>query len=280
MIIKKFLSLAVAAAVAIPSLSAFAIEQSAFDKGMRKGIEYFGKGLYYEARDEFQWFADYNWGNLNEGQQKYLLDYLDGAKQKTQELKAAARRLTNEQFDEGMRKGIEYFNKGMFFEACDEFQWFCDNNWWRMNDGQRSYALEYLDGTKAKFSEYVQVYFLGYGYIETDWIHKSRIDEYMKRGWSTTKPKAQYDTTDTILKDKAVAYLKSSLYWPNSATIHQTRVVNKEDEWDRENGFVPCDVYIDYTAMTRGGFYSRSTSIVSMEFNRYNGEYSFYDIEW
>jgi len=277
---KRTLSLAAAAVIAIPSFSAFAMEQSAFDSGMKRGIEYFSKGLYYEARDEFQWFADYNWGKLNDGQQKYLLDYLDGAKQKTQELKAAAGRITNEQFDEGMRKGIEYFNKGMYYEACDEFQWFCDNNWWRMNDGQRSYALEYLDGTKAKFSEYVQVYFLGYGYIETDWIHKSRIDEYMKKGWSTTKPKAQYDTTDTILKDKAVAYLKSSLYWPNSATIHQTRVVNKEDEWDRENGIVPCDVYIDYTAMTLGGFYSRGTSIVSMEFNRYNGEYIFCDIEW
>lgn len=58
---------------------------SNFDKGLSKGISYFNRGLYYEARDEFQWFADYNWGNLNKGQQKYLLDYLGAAKQKVRQ---------------------------------------------------------------------------------------------------------------------------------------------------------------------------------------------------
>ena len=108
-----------------------------FDSGMRKGINYFNQGLYYEARDEFQWFADYNWGSLNSSQQKYLLDYLDGAKAKIKEVEYDNNHLTQEQFDEGMRAGINYFNKGMFYEACDEFQWFCDYNWGKMNAGQR-----------------------------------------------------------------------------------------------------------------------------------------------
>lgn len=153
---KKTLSLAVAAAFAVPSFSAFAMEQSRFDSGMKKGIEYFSKGLYYEARDEFQWFADYNWGELNDGQQKYLLDYLDGAKQNIANLsKAKVSAETNMPtgiFDNGMRKGIEYFNKGLYYEAKDEFQWFCDANWGRMNEGQQKYVLDYLGAAKQKIS--------------------------------------------------------------------------------------------------------------------------------
>lgn len=56
----------------------FAMSTQAFDKGMKKGIDYFNKGLFYEAKDEFTWFKDYNYQNLNSGQQKYLNDYLDG----------------------------------------------------------------------------------------------------------------------------------------------------------------------------------------------------------
>lgn len=66
-------------------LPIFAMETSEFDTGMSKGIEYFNKGMYYEARDEFQWFCDANWGKMNAAQQKYALDYLGGSKQKIQE---------------------------------------------------------------------------------------------------------------------------------------------------------------------------------------------------
>ena len=149
---KKTLSLAVAAVVAIPSFSAFAMEQSAFDSGMKRGIEYFSKGLYYEARDEFQWFADYNWGKLNDGQQKYLLDYLDGAKQSIVDLNNAKAstemNMPTSVFDNGIQKGIEYFNKGLYYEAKDEFQWFCDANWGRMNEGQQKYVLDYLGSSR------------------------------------------------------------------------------------------------------------------------------------
>ena len=64
--------------------SAFAMSTSDFDAGMSKGINYYNRGLYYEAIDEFQWFCDANWGALNSGQQKYALDYLGGAKAKLQ----------------------------------------------------------------------------------------------------------------------------------------------------------------------------------------------------
>lgn len=80
--IKKLLCAALAAMAAVPTVSAFAMSTAEFDNGMRNGINYFNRGLYYEARDEFQWFCDYNWGKMNSGQQQYALDYLGAAKQK------------------------------------------------------------------------------------------------------------------------------------------------------------------------------------------------------
>ena len=80
--IKKILAAALAAMTTISTISAFAMSTAEFDNGMRNGINYFNRGLYYEARDEFQWFCDYNWGNMNSGQQKYALDYLGETKQK------------------------------------------------------------------------------------------------------------------------------------------------------------------------------------------------------
>ena len=80
--IKKLLCAVLAAVAAMPTVSAFAMSTAEFDNGMRNGINYFNRGLYYEARDEFQWFCDYNWGNMNSGQQKYALDYLGATKQK------------------------------------------------------------------------------------------------------------------------------------------------------------------------------------------------------
>lgn len=122
-----------------------------FDLGMAKGIQYFNNGQYYEARDEFQWFCDDNWGKMNEGQQQYALDYLSNAKEKVAEIEKENSRLTQQQFDDGMRKGIDYFNKGLWKDARNEFQWFCDGNWWRMNSGQRKYALDYLGAAKQNF---------------------------------------------------------------------------------------------------------------------------------
>ena len=96
--IKKLLCAALAAVAVVPTVSAFAMSTAEFDNGMRNGINYFNRGLYYEARDEFQWFADYNWGALNAGQQQYLLDYLDGTKALIQQLEANKRKSNSYSF--------------------------------------------------------------------------------------------------------------------------------------------------------------------------------------
>ena len=87
---KKLVSIILAVAI-FSSMSAFAMSTSEFDNGMRKGIDYFNRGMYYEARDEFQWFCDYNWGKMNSGQQQYALDYLDGAKSRISEYENKAK---------------------------------------------------------------------------------------------------------------------------------------------------------------------------------------------
>lgn len=76
---------AVIMTVIVP-ISVSAMSTQDFDNGMAKGIDYFNSGLYYEAKDEFQWFCDANWGNMNSGQQQYALDYLGGAKAKVIEV--------------------------------------------------------------------------------------------------------------------------------------------------------------------------------------------------
>ena len=89
---KKITAGCLVAATLLSSAGVFAMDSDStslstaeFDSGMAKGIWYFNKGMYYEAKDEFQWFCDYNWGRMNAGQQKYALDYLGSAKQKIQQ---------------------------------------------------------------------------------------------------------------------------------------------------------------------------------------------------
>lgn len=129
--IKRILSTVSAIAVLSASIPTFAMSTYSFDYSLRKGINYFNKGMYNEAVDEFQWFADSNWWSLNNGQQQYLLDYLNSSKAKAAEANALANSMSQSDFDNGMKNGINYFNKQMFYEAVDEFQWFCDSNWGR-----------------------------------------------------------------------------------------------------------------------------------------------------
>lgn len=82
---KVFVCFTLVFVMLISSVQAFAMSTYEFDAGMRKGIDYYNRGLYYEARDEFQWFCDGNWGKMNDGQQKYALDYLGAAKAKISE---------------------------------------------------------------------------------------------------------------------------------------------------------------------------------------------------
>lgn len=58
-------------------------------------------------------------------------------------------KMTTEEFDNGIQKGIDYFNNKMYYEAIDELQWFCDANWERLNPGQREYVLDYLNTSKV-----------------------------------------------------------------------------------------------------------------------------------
>lgn len=77
---KKKIVVAVLSCLIIFNISAFAMTTQQFDRGMAKGIEYFNKGMYAEAVDEFTWFRDYNYEKMNPGQQKYLDEYLYDAK--------------------------------------------------------------------------------------------------------------------------------------------------------------------------------------------------------
>ncbi len=76
---KKKIVATIVSCLMIFNISVFAMTTQEFDAGMEKGISYFNQGLYYEAKDEFTWFKDYNYDRMNSGQQKYLDDYLDGA---------------------------------------------------------------------------------------------------------------------------------------------------------------------------------------------------------
>lgn len=81
-IIIKKISAMLAVSSVFGLLSAYAMDSTEFDAGMKKGILYYNSGLYYEAKDEFQWFCDFNWGRMNENQQSVALKYLDNTKQK------------------------------------------------------------------------------------------------------------------------------------------------------------------------------------------------------
>lgn len=85
---KKLQKLAAVLTAAVLTMSmpitSLAMTTKEFDEGMRKGIDYFNNGLYYEAKDEFQRFCDANWGGMNAGQQKYALDYLGSTNNRIQ----------------------------------------------------------------------------------------------------------------------------------------------------------------------------------------------------
>ena len=124
------------------SVSVCAMNSAEFDKGMKKGIDFYESGAYYEALDAFESFANINYGAFNNGQKTYFDGWLDGAKKEVERL----------EFDKGMKKGIEYFNKGMYYEAIDEFGWFYGDNFKRFNDGQSEYFFGYYNSAKNKVS--------------------------------------------------------------------------------------------------------------------------------
>ncbi len=108
---KKLQKTAMALTVMILSMSipisSFALTTKDFDKGMSKGINYFNRGLYYEAKDEFQWFCDANWGKMNAGQQKYALDYLNGSYKRIQKWEESQKYIS---LDKAKQIVIDYFD--------------------------------------------------------------------------------------------------------------------------------------------------------------------------
>lgn len=107
---KKLQKTAMALTVMILSMSipisSFALTTKDFDKGMSKGINYFNRGLYYEAKDEFQWFCDANWGKMNAGQQKYALDYLNGSYKRIQKWEESQKYIS---LDKAKQIVVNYF---------------------------------------------------------------------------------------------------------------------------------------------------------------------------
>lgn len=151
--IKGMLSIITITVIGIASISltAFAMPTEEFDNNIQYAIDAYNAGEYQKAQTEFQNFCDENWDDLNEGQQQYIQDYLDGIEK--QKYKKSP--LTTEEFDEGMKKGIDYFQREMYTEAKDEFQWFSNAKWNNMNEGQRQYLTDYLNSAREKASENV-----------------------------------------------------------------------------------------------------------------------------
>ncbi len=83
---KKILTVILTTTMVCVANSVFAMTTEEFDSGMAKGIEYFNRGLYHEAYDEFTWFRNSHYEDMNAGQQKYIDEYLYGAKVKREEV--------------------------------------------------------------------------------------------------------------------------------------------------------------------------------------------------
>lgn len=57
-------------------------------------------------------------------------------------------------YDNGITKGIDHYNKGLYYEAINEIQRFCDENWYYMTAEQQKNALYYLNNAKSKLADY------------------------------------------------------------------------------------------------------------------------------
>lgn len=252
----------------------YAMSRYDFDSGMKKGIEYFDKQMYYEARDEFQWFCDYNWGQMSAGQQKYALDYLGADKARVAELEKAAKSMSQQEFDAGMQKGIDYFNNEMYVEASDEFQWFCDYNWGKMNKAQQKYALDYLGASYDKYSEYVPMYAVHDGYVNEIYEVGHHIKEKQNEGWSLTIPKPKYSTNDATIREKTLEYFKSFIPRPSTLELYSTEITDLSDDYDREYGYVYKQVVFDGSFQNGFGGYTRDNYYIYVFFNGHTSDYS------
>lgn len=75
-------------------------------------------------------------------------------------------------FEAGMKKGIEFFNQGLYYEAINEIQGFCDANWYNMTKEQQENAIWYLNNAKTKLADYHEE------------IEKERFNKAIQGLWS------------------------------------------------------------------------------------------------
>lgn len=164
--LKKITTSCLIAATLLASTGVFAMDSEEFNRRMDEGMKAYIQKDYATATNLFQRL--YNEGSLDYEQEQRVLKFLDSSKsnqyglpsknqsntQTTTQQTTNSNSLSTAEFDSGMAKGIWYFNKGMYYEAKDEFQWFCDYNWGRMNAGQQKYALDYLGSAKQKIQQW------------------------------------------------------------------------------------------------------------------------------
>ena len=76
-------------------------------------------------------------------------------------------------YETGMKKGIGYYNDGLYYEAIDEIQWFCDGNWYNMTEEQQNNALSYLGSAKTNLADYL--FESGKNYYNSGLYYEARI---------------------------------------------------------------------------------------------------------
>ena len=62
--------------------------------------------------------------------------------------------VSNASFNAGVGRGIGYYNEGLYYQAINEIQWFCDINWYNMTVDQQEKALFYLAQSKNNLADY------------------------------------------------------------------------------------------------------------------------------
>lgn len=65
-----------------------------------------------------------------------------------------AQAMTTSEFDDGMEQGIEYYELGLYYEAYQAFMDFNSQYCLELNQGQKDYLCDWINGTQQKIKEY------------------------------------------------------------------------------------------------------------------------------
>ena len=134
--------------------------------------------------------------------------------------------MPSNEFDNGMRKGISYFNQGLYYETIDEIQNFCDVFWYDMTDKQQEKALYYLWQSKTNLADYSfatgKNYYNKGLYYEAQKFFADAIKLYPEYSASWRKANDYlYNTNERIIS------LEAKQTYDNSDIITYTAVNNK-----------------------------------------------------